>query len=207
MPAGGSDFFRGGEGMGSIKDCLRSPDPAVQMAAVKQVIAQMTVGKDTSSHFQDVAQLVTSPHVQVKKLVYLYLIQNAKSQPDKAVMHAGSFVKDSMHENPLVRGIALRTMTALQVPTMTSYGNEVVMRGLRDSDPYVRRTAAYGVLKLYHTAPEVLQETGRVQDHDGAEPDAAQRAVGVQRVGPDLAARGHLARVQGQAGGGQHGAE
>jgi AP-1 complex subunit beta-1 len=164
IKGGGLEYFHGGFDSAGIKHCLSSPDPTIQIAAIKQVIANMTVGKDQSNHFTEIAKLVSSPHVQVKKLVYLYLMQNAKSQPEKAIMHAGSFVRDSMHENPLVRGIALRTMTSLQVSTMTPFANEVVMRGLRDSDPYVRRNAAFGVVKLYQTSPDVLQETGRIQD-------------------------------------------
>lgn len=61
--------------------------------AVKKVIAAMTVGKDVSSLFTDVVNCMQTENMELKKLVYLYLINYAKSQPDLAILAVNTFVK------------------------------------------------------------------------------------------------------------------
>lgn len=48
-------------------------------AAVKKVIAAMTVGKDVSDLFSDVLKCVETEDLELKKLVYLYIINYSKS--------------------------------------------------------------------------------------------------------------------------------
>ncbi|RVX04084.1 Beta-adaptin-like protein C [Vitis vinifera] len=71
--------------------------------AVKKVIAAMTVGKDVSSLFTDVVNCMQTENLELKKLVYLYLINYAKSQPDLAILAVNTFVKD---DDPYVRKTA-----------------------------------------------------------------------------------------------------
>ena len=55
-------------------------------------------------------------------------------------------MKDS---NPLVRALALRTMSYIHVREFVE-ATVTPLRGLlKDPDPYVRKTAAFGVAKLY----------------------------------------------------------
>ena len=61
--------------------------------AVKKVIAAVTVGKDMNPLFPDVINCMRTDNVEVKKLVYLYLINYAKSNPDLTIMAVNSFVK------------------------------------------------------------------------------------------------------------------
>lgn len=61
--------------------------------AVKRVIANMTVGKDVSSLFADVVKNMQTEDLELKKLVYLYLINYAKSQPELVILCVNTFVK------------------------------------------------------------------------------------------------------------------
>ena len=61
--------------------------------AVKKTIAAMTVGKDVSSLFTDVLNCMQTENLELKNLVYLYLINYAKSQPDLAILAVNTFVK------------------------------------------------------------------------------------------------------------------
>ena len=54
--------------------------------AVKKVIVAMTVVKDVSSLFTDVVNCMQTENLELKKLVYLYLINYARSQPDLAIL-------------------------------------------------------------------------------------------------------------------------
>ncbi|CAB9518648.1 AP-1 complex subunit beta-1 [Seminavis robusta] len=139
---------------------LHSTDRNVKVDAVKKVIASMTVGKDVSMLFTDVLNCVQTGNIELKKLVYLYLINYAKTQPELTLLAVNTFVKDASDANPLIRALAVRTMGCIRVDRITEYLCEPLSRALRDEDPYVRKTAAVCVAKLYDIAPELVAERG-----------------------------------------------
>ncbi|XP_076907654.1 beta-adaptin-like protein B, partial [Bidens hawaiensis] len=128
--------------------------------AVKKVIAAMTVGKDVSSLFTDVLNCMQTENLELKKLVYLYLINYAKSQPDLAILAVNTFVKDTQDPNPLIRALAVRTMGCSRVDKITEYLCDPLQRCLKDDDPYVRKTAAICVAKLYDINAELVEDRG-----------------------------------------------
>ena len=75
------------------KEDLASLDKSKKKDAVKKVIAAMTVGKDVSMLFPHVVNCMQTDDLELKKLVYLYLINYAKTQPDLAIMGVNTFVK------------------------------------------------------------------------------------------------------------------
>lgn len=75
--------------------------------AVKKVIAAMTVGKDVSMLFPHVVNCMQTEDLELKKLVYLYLINYAKTQPDLAIMAVNTFVKVCTHGHWLELLLAL----------------------------------------------------------------------------------------------------
>lgn len=168
---GGSDsrFFstsKKGE-MHELRMELHSTDRNVKVDAVKKVIASMTVGKDVSSLFTDVLNCAQTANIELKKLVYLYLINYAKSQPELTLLAVNTFVKDANDPNPLIRALAVRTMGCIRVDRITEYLCEPLGRALRDEDPYVRKTAAVCTAKLYDIAPELVKERGFIETlHD-----------------------------------------
>lgn len=87
-----SVLFESGE-IHELKEELRVVDKSRKKDAVKKVIAAMTVGKDVSPIFPDVVNCMQTDDLELKKLVYLYLINYAKSQPDLAIMAVNTFVK------------------------------------------------------------------------------------------------------------------
>lgn len=76
-----------------LKSELNSEKKEKKKEAVKKVIASMTVGKDVSALFPDVVNCMQTDNLELKKLVYLYLMNYAKSQPDMAIMAVNTFVK------------------------------------------------------------------------------------------------------------------
>uniref|UniRef100_A0A7S2WFD7 AP complex subunit beta n=2 Tax=Rhizochromulina marina TaxID=1034831 RepID=A0A7S2WFD7_9STRA len=139
---------------------INSPNREKKMDAVKKVIANMTVGKDVSSLFTDVVNCIQTNNIELKKLVYLYLINYAKTQPETALLAVNTFVKDANDPNPLIRALAVRTMGCIRVERITEYLCEPLQRCLSDDDPYVRKTAAICVAKLHDIAPDMVEERG-----------------------------------------------
>ncbi|GAB2273890.1 hypothetical protein Dimus_008662 [Dionaea muscipula] len=143
-----------------LKEELNSQYKDKRRDAVKKVIAAMTVGKDVSSLFTDVVNCMQTENLELKKLVYLYLINYAKSQPDLAILAVNTFVKDSQDPNPLIRALAVRTMGCIRVDKITEYLCDPLQRCLKDDDPYVRKTAAICVAKLYDINAELVEDRG-----------------------------------------------
>jgi len=53
----------------------------------------MTVGKDVSQLFPDVINCMQTDNLELKKLVYLYLMNYAKTQPEMAILAVNTFAK------------------------------------------------------------------------------------------------------------------
>ncbi|KAF8736351.1 hypothetical protein AX14_000464 [Amanita brunnescens Koide BX004] len=128
--------------------------------AIKRVIASMTVGKDVSGLFPDVLKNMQTEDLEQKKLVYLYLMNYAKTQPELVILAVNTFVKDTDDPNPLVRALAIRTMGCLRAEKIIDYLCDPLQKCLRDENPYVRKTAALCVAKLYDLKPELVLENG-----------------------------------------------
>lgn len=143
-----------------LKSELNSDKKEKKREAVKKVIASMTVGKDVSALFPDVVNCMQTDNLELKKLVYLYLMNYAKSQPDMAIMAVNTFVKDCEDTNPLIRALAVRTMGCIRVDKITEYLCEPLRKCLKDEDPYVRKTAAVCVAKLYDINAQLVEDQG-----------------------------------------------
>lgn len=143
-----------------LKAELNNDKKEKKKEAVKKVIASMTVGKDVSALFPDVVNCMQTDNLELKKLVYLYLMNYAKSQPDMAIMAVNTFVKDCEDPNPLIRALAVRTMGCIRVDKITEYLCDPLRKCLKDEDPYVRKTAAVCVAKLYDINSQLVEEQG-----------------------------------------------
>lgn len=80
-----------------LKVDLNSEYREKRKETVKRVIANMTLGKDVSALFPDVVKNMQTEDLELKKLVYLYLINYAKTQPELVILAVNTFVKVSLH--------------------------------------------------------------------------------------------------------------
>lgn len=146
-----------------LKDELRSAKNDKKKEAVKRVIAAMTLGTDVSDLFPDVVNCMQTANIELKKLVYLYIINYAKAQPELAILAINTFRKDTLSPNPLIRALAVRTMGCIRLSQVTEYLIDPLKQCCSDKDPYVRKTAAICVAKLYDISPEMVTLHGFVE--------------------------------------------
>ena len=59
---------------------------------------------------------VSVPNLELKKLIYMYLVRHAGDQPDLALLSVNSFQRDLSDQNPLIRALALRVMSSIRLP-------------------------------------------------------------------------------------------
>jgi AP-3 complex subunit beta len=115
----------------------------------------------TLPFFSHVIKNVASPSLQVKKLVYIYLLQHAEHEPDTALLSINTIQKSLTDTNPQLRALALRVMSSIRVPVISQIVSLGIKRGAGDMSPYVRRTAALAIPKCYrldpNTEPQLLE--------------------------------------------------
>ncbi|KZT26243.1 Adaptor protein complex beta subunit [Neolentinus lepideus HHB14362 ss-1] len=130
---------------------------------LKKIVANITMGNDMSPLFPDVVQCLGTPLLEIKKMVYLFLVSYGKSKPDQIHIVIPRFLEDCNDRNPLIRALAIRTMSYIPIPVVTEALTEQLRHCLKDRDPYVRKTAAICVAKVYTADPRKAEKAGFVE--------------------------------------------
>ncbi|ETN62767.1 Beta3 protein [Anopheles darlingi] len=141
-----------------LKQMLDSNKDSLKLEAMKRIIGMIAKGRDASDLFPAVVKNVVSKNIEVKKLVYVYLVRYAEEQQDLALLSISTFQRALKDPNQLIRASALRVLSSIRVSMIVP----IVMLAIRDSasdmSPYVRKTAAHAIPKLYHLDPEQKEE-------------------------------------------------
>lgn len=108
--------------------------------------------------FSSIVKNVASPNIEIKKLVYIYLLHYAESEPDLALLSINTIQKSLTDQNPQVRALALRVMSGIRVPVISQIVSLAIKRGCGDMSPYVRKAAALAIPKCYRLDPKSLPQ-------------------------------------------------
>ncbi|CAH8268711.1 unnamed protein product [Arabidopsis lyrata] len=133
----------------NIAPLLDSKFESEKCEALKRLLALIAQGSDVSNFFPQVVKNVASQSSEVKKLVYLYLLQYAEKRPNEALLSINYFQKDLGDPNPLVRAWALRTMAGIRLHVIAPIALAAVGKCARDPAVYVRKYAANALPKLH----------------------------------------------------------
>jgi AP-3 complex subunit beta len=109
-------------------------------------------GRNVSEYFAQVVKNVASPSLEVRKLVYIYLLRYAEAEPDLALLSINTFQRDLADSSPLIRAMALRVLSGIRVPTIASLVVLAIKKCAADTSPYVRKAAALSIPKCYRCA-------------------------------------------------------
>ncbi len=103
-------------------------------------------------------------------------------------MAINTFRKDSTERaNPLIRSLAVRTMGCIGSEQMLDYLIAPLDDAMNDEDPYVRKTAAICVAKVYEVNQSKVEEAGLVNKlrdmlNDGNGMVVSNAAVAVSEI-------------------------
>ncbi len=137
-------------------------DPRRKREVVKKVIAYMTLGFDVSRLFGEMVMASSTSDMIMKKMCYLYLSNYALQNEELATLCINTMTKDCRDSDPLVRGLALRSLSSLRLVSTLEYLMPVLNQGLQDPSAYVRRNAVMAVLKLFDLDKATVRESGMV---------------------------------------------
>lgn len=121
------------------------------MKGMKQLLAMISKGRDVPEFLPDVVKNVVVRNIEVKKLVYIYLVHYADFDPNCrqiSLLSINSFQKDLSDSNHFFRGLALRVMTSIRVPEIIHIQLHAVRKCASDTSVYVRKCAAHALVKV-----------------------------------------------------------
>ncbi|CAH0687965.1 unnamed protein product [Spodoptera exigua] len=163
-PASGAFFQPDYKKNEDLKVMLDGSKDSLKLEAMKRIIGMIAKGRDASDLFPAVVKNVVSKNIEVKKLVYVYLVRYAEEEQDLALLSISTFQRALKDPNQLIRASALRVLSSIRVPMIVP----IVMLAIRDSasdmSPYVRKTAAHAIPKLYSLDPEQKEELVSIID-------------------------------------------
>jgi len=143
---------------GDLRDMLDSSKDSLKLDAMKRIISMMAKGRDVSDLFPAVVKNVASKNIEVKKLVYVYLTRYAEEQQDLALLSISTFQRALKDPNQLIRASALRVLSSIRVPMIVPIMLLAIKESSVDMSPFVRKTAAHAIPKLYSLDPEMKEE-------------------------------------------------
>ncbi|TDZ24599.1 AP-3 complex subunit beta-2 [Colletotrichum orbiculare MAFF 240422] len=141
-----------------IKKLLDSRNEREVLDGLRRVLSMMYRGQKTLPFFSSIVKNVASPNIEIKKLVYIYLIHHAEQEPDLALLSINTIQKSLSDTNPQVRALALKTMSGIRVPVISQIVSLAIKKGVADMSPYVRRAAALSIPKCYRLDPTQLPQ-------------------------------------------------
>ncbi|KAK0636649.1 adaptin N terminal region-domain-containing protein [Bombardia bombarda] len=141
-----------------VKKLLDSRNEREVLDGLRRVISMMYKSQKTLPLFSSVVKNVASPNLEIKKLVYIYLIHHAEQEPDLALLSINTIQKSLSDKNPQVRALALRTMSGIRVPVISQIVSLAIRKGAGDMGTYVRRAAALAIPKCYRLDPSQLPQ-------------------------------------------------
>ncbi|KAL8721331.1 MAG: hypothetical protein Q9181_007733, partial [Wetmoreana brouardii] len=141
-----------------VKKLLDSRNDREILEGLRKVISMMYRSKPCLPYFSSVVKNVASPNIEIKKLVYIYLLHYAESEPDLALLSINTIQKSLTDQNPQVRAMALRVMSGIRVPVISQIVSLAIKRGCADMSPHVRKAAALAIPKCYRLDPNTMPQ-------------------------------------------------
>uniref|UniRef100_A0A8C1J8Z4 AP-3 complex subunit beta n=1 Tax=Cyprinus carpio TaxID=7962 RepID=A0A8C1J8Z4_CYPCA len=153
-PASGGIFSTDYKRHDDLKEMLDSNKDSLKLEAMKRIVAMIARGKNASDLFPAVVKNVACKNIEVKKLVYVYLVRYAEEQQDLALLSISTFQRGLKDPNQLIRASALRVLSSIRVTIIVPIMMLAIKEAASDMSPYVRKTAAHAIPKLHSLDPE-----------------------------------------------------
>jgi AP-3 complex subunit beta len=141
----------------TIRTSLQNSDPSnpnstpALLKGMKWLLASISKGRDVSDFYPHVVKLVGATSLEVRKMVYMYLVQYADHDAttrELSLLSINSFQRGLADHEQLIRGLALRVLSSIRIPDILQIQILGVQKCSKDQSPYVRKCAANALAKL-----------------------------------------------------------
>lgn len=153
--------YSSAEELGS--DLVNAKSFSKKMAVMKRIIANATMGNDMSALCTSVAECMSIQDIMMKKMVYLFLSNYGVKKKEALAAYIDLFTQDARSQDAVTRASALRTMSSLLTDEMARALIDPMRSSLYDKKPYVRKTAAMCVARVYTYDPPLMEKSGFIE--------------------------------------------
>ncbi|KAI9779384.1 MAG: AP-3 complex subunit beta [Peltula sp. TS41687] len=148
--------------LSQLKKLLDSRNDREILEGLRRVIGMMYRRSPSCvALFSSVIKNVASASLEIRKLVYIYLLHYAEAEPDLALLSINAIQKALTDPNAQLRALALKVMSGIRVPVISQIVGLAIKKGRGDMSAVVRRAAALAIPKCYRldpaTAPQLLE--------------------------------------------------
>lgn len=160
-----SGYFKDGDVQATqIRQQLNSPSTETKLVGLRRAIAaeaacgtgEFTEGQ--SLFFADVLKNLSTCDFELKRLVYLYLVQHAQQHPDLTLLSVNGYQKDLYSSSHVVRSAALKSLSSFSMLEIVQLLLHSLKRAAADTSPLVRKTAAHAAAKVYFLDTDQREE-------------------------------------------------
>jgi AP-3 complex subunit beta len=160
LVAGDAQFFSVAPKVDDLRRSLNSESLHDKRDAMKRIVAQMCKGGDMRHFFTDVVKNIHVPSIELRKLIYLFIVYYSENCPDETLLSISAFQKDLVDPSMHVRALALRMLAALRIPAIQPVVMVAVRKCADDFAPVVRKTAALALVQMHSVARQDLDQDG-----------------------------------------------
>ncbi|KAL7558510.1 hypothetical protein ACA910_008107 [Epithemia clementina (nom. ined.)] len=142
----------------TIRQSLAEADPSnpsstpSTLRGMKWLLASISKGRNVSDFYPHVVKLVGAVSLEVRKMVYMYLVQYADHDAttrELSLLSINSFQRGLADPEQWIRALALRVLTSIRIPDILQIQILGVQKCAQDRSPYVRKCAANAIAKLH----------------------------------------------------------
>jgi AP-3 complex subunit beta len=157
----------------TIRTSLATTDPSnpnstpTLLRGMKWLLASISKGRNVSDFYPHVVKLVGASSLEVRKMVYMFLVQYADHDAttrELSLLSINSFQRGLADPEQLIRALALRVLTSIRVPDILQIQILGVQKCASDKSPYVRKCAANALAKLYDQCRNDAQQQQMLVD-------------------------------------------
>jgi AP-3 complex subunit beta len=151
----------------TVRNELSTTDPSnpnstsTLQRGMKWLLASISKGRDVSDFYPHVVKVVGATSLEVRKMVYMYLVQYADHDAttrELSLLSINSFQRGLADHEQLIRGLALRVLSSIRIQDILQIQILGVQKSARDVSPYVRKCAANALAKLSPRCDEMQRE-------------------------------------------------
>lgn len=148
-----------------IEQAFKKSKPVNRIKVVlRKLLANVILNNhEMATLMKDMIPLMKLDDLEIRKIICEYVVNYAHLSSD--VQQAVPFLNRFKDEHsPILRALAIKTMSSINLPAFMDLSFASVKRALRDKEPYVRRSAAYAIARLYQHDPTRTERESLVDE-------------------------------------------
>jgi len=149
LMSGDAQFFSATVDLDQVRKQLDSDNLSHKKEAMKRVLAQVCLGQDMAPLFPDVVKNVHATSIELRKLIYYFIVHYCEDRPNEALLSISAFQHDLVDQSMHVRALALRTLSSIRIPAIHPVVIVAVKKAATDLSGLVRRTAVNALVKTW----------------------------------------------------------